>query len=431
MAQTKSSRRDFLIQGGKTALTAGIAVGVLGDVLAACGTATSSSGNATTGTVTFWHAYSATGPENKALVGKVIPAFNKKYPKITVKAQDIPYDSMLQKITASLAGGKGPDVIRSDIIWMPQLAKIGALVKLDDIVTKRREEFFPGPLATCSYKGHYYGLPLDTNTRVIYYNKELFQRASISSLPTTSDEFTAAAAKIHALGGNIFGYAEGGLSGWNLLPWIWSFGGNVTDDQFSKASGYINNAQSVAALQYLVGLLDAKYLSPSILGGSSLAPSDALGKNQAGMIIDGPWMAPIFQGAYPKLQYGMGVVPTGPGGQSTSVVGGEDIAILQSSKNIEAAKTFATFMTSEEAQVLMGQTGQMPVLKAAGSDSSLPSYFSIFNQQLQTAKPRTVSPNWQKIDAALTDAFNKAMRHQKTPKAALDAAATQIDSLLV
>jgi maltose-binding protein MalE len=54
----------------------------------------------------------------------------------------------------------------------------------------------------------------------------------------------------------------------------------------------------------------------------------------------------------------------------------------------------------------------------------------VFDKQLQTAVPRTVSPNWVKIDTVLTDAFNHAFRHQATPQAALTSAAHQIDALL-
>lgn len=428
MEPTKSSRRAFLIKGGITvAATVGAAT-ALGDVLAACGTAAQST--AVTGTVTFWHAYNVDGAENKTLVGKVIPAFEQLNPGIKVKSQVIPYDSMLQKVIASVAGGGGPDVIRADIIWMPQLAKVQALVPMDDVVAQRKSEFYPGPLSTCFYKGSHYGLPLDTNTRVMFYNKALFQQAGISEAPTTTDEFKAAADKIHALGAKIFGYAEGGLDPWNILPWVWSFGGDVTNSDFTKATGYINSPQSVAAIQYLSDLLDVKDLSPSILGGSSLSTSDAIGKNQAGVIIDGPWMPPIFQSSYPKFSFGLATVPAGPGGQSISVVGGEDIAILRSSQNIPATKKFVEFMTSQQAQVLMGQTGQMPTLQSASSDSSLPPYFQTFDQQLRTAKPRTVSPNWEKIDSILTDAFNKSLRHTTSVQSALDAAATQIDALL-
>jgi multiple sugar transport system substrate-binding protein len=381
------------------------------------------------GNVIFWNAYNTVSPENTTLITKVIPAFQKLYPNVTVYSQNIPYSSLLQKLIASIAAGSGPDVVRSDIIWVPQLAKIGALASTDAIMAKRKSEFYPGPVSTTYYKGHYYGLPLDTNTRVLIYNKTLFAKAGISTPPATTDQFMADAAKISALGKNIFGYAEGGLDAWNILPWIWSFGGAVTDPQFTKATGYLNSANSVAGLQFLVDLKDKGYLSPSILGGG-LATSDAIGKNQAGMIIDGPWMPPIFQATYPKLHYAMAPMPAGPGGQSASVVGGEDIVEMKSSKNSAAATAFMQFMTSPQAQLLMGEVGQMPVLKSLAHNPQLPAYYAVFNKQLLTAYPRTVSPNWTRIDTVLTDAFNKAIRHQATPQAALDSAAQQIDGLL-
>jgi multiple sugar transport system substrate-binding protein len=385
--------------------------------------------SAISGDVIFWNAYNTVSPENTTLITKVIPAFQKLYPNVTVYSQNIPYASLLQKLIASIAGGSGPDVVRSDIIWVPQLAKIGALTSTDSIMAKRKSEFYPGPVSTTYYQGHYYGLPLDTNTRVLIYNKTLFAKAGITTPPKTTDQFMADAAKISGLGKNIFGYAEGGLDAWNILPWFWSFGGAVTDARFTKATGYLNSPKSVAALQFVVDLKDKNYLSPSILGGG-LATSDAIGKNQAGMIIDGPWMPPIFQATYPKLQYAMAPMPAGPGGQSASVVGGEDIVQMKSSKNAAAATAFMQFMTSPQAQLLMGEVGQMPVLKSLAHNAQLPVYYAVFDKQLLTAYARTVSPNWTKIDTVLTDAFNKAIRHQATPQAALDSAASQIDSLL-
>lgn len=391
--------------------------------------ARSAGDTAISGNVIFWNAYNTVSPENSTLITKVIPAFQKLYPNVTVYSQNIPYPSLLQKLVASIAGGSGPDVVRSDIIWMPQLAKIGAIANTDAIIATRKSEFYPGPLSTTYYQGHYYGLPLDTNTRVVIYNKTLFAKAGITAAPTTTDQFMADAAKISALGKNIFGYAESGLDAWNILPWFWSFGGAVTDARFTKATGYLNSAKSIAALQFLVDLKDKNYLSPSILGGG-IGTDDALGKNQAGMILDGPWAIPTLQTTYPKLQFGLAPLPAGPGGHSASVVGGEDIVQMTSSKNVAAARAFMQFMTSPQAQLLMGEVGQMPVLKSLAHNAQLPSYYPVFNQQLQTAYARTVSPNWTKIDTVLTDAFNRAIRHQATAQAALDSAASQIDSLL-
>jgi len=422
-------RKVITVKGVRAAsvacLLTALAVGAAHPAHAQRGAAT----NPLSGDIVYWHAYNTTGPENVQLITKVLPAFNKLYPNITVHTQDIPYASFLQKLVASVAGGNGPDVVRSDIIWIPQLAKIGALTTTDDILVKRKGEFYAAPVATTYYNGHSYGLPLDTNTRVLIYNKALFAKAGITQAPTTTSQFTTDATKIASLGKNIFGYAEGGLDAWNLWPWLYSFGGSVTNPSYTKASGYLNSPKTVAALQYLIMLKDKSLLSPSLLGGG-LQTSDAMGKNQAGMILDGPWMPPIFKATYPSLQLGLAPVPAGPDGHSASVVGGEDIVLMKSSQNAAAARAFMQFVTSPQAQTLMGQVGQMPTLRGVAGDPSLPAYYKVFNRQIATAVPRTISPNYVKIDTALTDAFNRAFRHQATVQAALDSAAAQIDPLL-
>lgn len=411
------------------ALATTLALSLVGGSLSPARTSAATGNTAITGNVVFWSAYNTVGPEDSTLITKVLPAFQKAYPNITVYSQIIPYGSLLQKLIASMAGGGGPDVVRSDIIWVPQLAKIGALAATDDLVAARKNQFYPGPLATNYYHGHYYGLPLDTNTRVLIYNKVLFARAGITTPPATSAQFEADAVKLAGLGKGVFGYAEGGVDGWNLLPWIWSFGGAVTNAANTKATGYLNSPNSVAALQFLVDLKTKGLLSPSLLGGG-LQTSDAIGKNLDGMILDGPWTPPIFLTTYPKLQLGFAPVPAGPNGHTASVVGGEDIVQLKSSKNTAADRAFMQFMTSPLAQTLMGEVGQMPVLKSLAKSPLMPKYYAVFNKQLQTAEPRTVSPNWGQIDSVLTTAFTQALLGQKTPQAALDAAATQIDGLL-
>src|SRR5919199_6790850 len=80
-----------------------------------------------TTTITFWDAYSSDGPEVKRLEKVVIPAFEKLDPDIKVKDVTIPYDSLHQKLVTAVAGGQLPDLVRSDIIWVPELANLGVL----------------------------------------------------------------------------------------------------------------------------------------------------------------------------------------------------------------------------------------------------------------------------------------------------------------
>jgi ABC-type glycerol-3-phosphate transport system substrate-binding protein len=50
--------------------------------------------------------------------------------------------------------------------------------------------------------------------------------------------------------------------------------------------------------------------------------------------------------------------------------------------------------------------------------------------QLQTARPRTPTHNWGQLDALLAQTFEKALRGEATPQAALDAAAEAAGPLL-
>ena len=234
---------------------------------------------------------------------------------------------------------------------------------------------YEGPVSTNKWGDHYYGLPLDTNTRVLFYNTGMFEKAGVTGAPATIEELEAAMAKVKALGADQFGYAEGGTGPWSVLPWFWSFGGGITDDASTKATGTLNGAGTVAAVTKLQEWLEKGYLSPSILGGG-LATSEQFGNDKAAMILEGPWMPGIFKNQFPDLAYQYATVPAGPGG-TASVVGGEDIVVFKATQNKEAALAFTRFMVSEEAQLAMGKIGQMPVLSSLAGNAALPDYYPI------------------------------------------------------
>jgi multiple sugar transport system substrate-binding protein len=385
-----------------------------------------------TGTVTFWNGYAADGEEITTFTDVVVPAFNKLYPNVTVNHQEIPYDDLRQKLVTGLAGGTLPDVLRADIIWVPEFAEMDALLPLDtemsDFATIS-SQVFPGPLSTNKWKDHYYGLPLDTNTRILFYNTKVFQDAGITAAPKTIDEFETAMAQVKTkLGAGHYGYAEGGTGAWSILPWIWSFGGGITNAELTTATGTLNGPATVAAVTKLKEWLDKGYISPSILGGG-VATSDQFGKDESATILEGPWMPGIFKNQFPTLGFQYATVPAGPGG-SYSVVGGEDIVVFKQTQNKEAALAFTRFMLSEEAQLAMGKIGQMPVLSSLAGNAELPDYYPTFQEQLKTANARTPVPAWPKIDEAISNAVLKALRGDATVQAALDEAATTIDGLL-
>ena len=67
--------------------------------------------------------------ETPILNGVVIPAFESANPGIKVIDQNVPYNGMLNKFIATAAAGDPPNLMRSDIAWVPQLASEGVLLE--------------------------------------------------------------------------------------------------------------------------------------------------------------------------------------------------------------------------------------------------------------------------------------------------------------
>ncbi|HEY4269738.1 MAG TPA: extracellular solute-binding protein [Galbitalea sp.] len=404
---------------------------------AGCSSGPASSGSGTKAnpvTITFWGSYGNGGnsTQQDALNKTLIPAFEKANPGIKVKYTDIAYDSLLQKLTTSAAGGELPDVVRADLGWVPQFAQNGVLVPLSTSMSDYKSlaaKDYPGNVATNLYKGKYYGLPLDTNTRVLITDQAALTKAGVSAPPATFADLQTMASKLKGSGVSLF--ADSGLGAWNISPWIWSGGGELTNKGETKATGYLNSATNVQTVQMLVDWYK-EGLIPNLLTGNKGATgtSDGLPKTKYATIFDGPWMAGIWSGQYPKFQPTYSPIPAGPGG-SVSVVGGEDIVLTASSTHQAAAEKFLRFTQTSQFQLAMAKTGQMTVVPALAADQAkFATYYQVYSDQLKTAKSRIASPNQSKIDTVLSTTLTPAFLGKSTVQAALDSAASQVDALL-
>ena len=385
-------------------------------------------------TLTFWGSYGNGGnsTQQDALNKTLIPAFEKANPGIKVKYVDIPYDDMLKKLTTSAAGDELPDLVRADLGWVPQFANLGVLVPLSDKMSdfkKFADATYPGSLSTNLYNGKYYGLPLDTNTRVLITDQKALDAAGMSAPPATFDDLKAMAAKLKGTGMSVF--ADSGLGAWNISPWIWSGGGAITDDKLTKSTGYLDSDKSVAAVQMLVDFYKEKQIPNLIIGNKgATGTSDGLPGGKYATIFDGPWMQGIWTGQYPDFKPIYAPIPAGSGG-SISVVGGEDIVLTASSTHQEAAMKFIRFTQSEQFQIEMVKTGQMTVIPAfADQQAGINDLYGVYADQLKTAKSRLAIPQASQVDTILNTELVPAFNGTTSVKDALSKAASQIDALL-
>ena len=380
-------------------------------------------------TLQYWHTHS--DPETVQL-DKVIAAFEAANAGIKVETTRFAYNDYKTALLTAISSGDVPDVARLDIAWVSEFADQGALVQLDgnlpdfDTIIK---DTYPGPLSTNFWKGHYYGLPLDTNTQVLLWNKSNFEAAGITAPPATMEEFADASCKLTDAAKKQYGYAQGGTYFWAPAPVFYAMGGKVTDENITTASGYINGPESVAAFTMLKDLYAKGCLSPNLLGGG-IATDAGHAEGTYAMIIDGPWMVDIYKNNYPDFEVNFAPIPTGPKGATSSVVGGEDVVVLEGSRNQEAAMKWAAYLLSPEAQKMMAEVGQMPTLASLAGDPAMPPYFAVFQEQLKTAQARVPHPKWSDMDNAINNAYQRILKGEQTPQEALDQAADEINALL-
>lgn len=380
-------------------------------------------------TIQYWHTHS--DPET-AQLDKVIAAFEAANPDIKVETTRYAYNDYKTALLTAISSGTVPDVARLDIAWVSEFADQGALVQLDGTMPNFDsiiQDTFPGPLSTNVWKDHYYGLPLDTNTQVLLWNKAIFEAAGITAPPATMEEFAAVACQLTDAANGQYGYAEGGTYFWAPAPVFYAMGGKVTDEKITTATGYINGPESVAAFTMLKDLYDQGCMSPNLLGGG-IATDAGHAEGTYSMIIDGPWMVDIYKSNYPDFEVNFAPIPTGPQGTTSSVVGGEDVVVLEGSANQEAAMKWAAYLLSPEAQKMMAEVGQMPTLASLTGDPAMPPYFAVFQEQLKTAQARVPHPKWGDMDNAINNAYQRMLNGDQTPQEALDQAADEINALL-
>ncbi|MFA7109423.1 MAG: extracellular solute-binding protein [Sphaerochaetaceae bacterium] len=377
--------------------------------------------------ILFWHTFSE-GKEIETFT-QIKKDFEKENPEIKVNSVRMPFDGLQQQVITAVAGDAAPDVMRMDPTWIGKMASMGALVELDRMegFDDYKKNAVPGPLSSASLEGHYYGLPLGTNTTVAIWNMDLLKAAGITEVPSTIDKLEEMAKKYSNPAEEKYFFTIAGTYTWAMLPWFWSLGGNLTNPEFTQATGYLDSPESIKALSRIASWYKEGLISPAIIGEQPDAWSASTG-GKLPLIVDGPW---FFSSVTTDFEKKVTMIPSGDGG-SVSIVGGEDVVMLEGSKHPEESWKFIQYLLSDNVQLKMANAGFIPTTETALSklDTSSSPFLGAFVKQLGSTKVRIPSKNYTEIDNLLAMIFEKVIRGKTTADVALKDAAAQVDALL-
>jgi multiple sugar transport system substrate-binding protein len=126
---------------------------------------------------------------SEADVRSMTENFTKANPDVKVELEFVPYEGLHDKTVLAQGSGGGYDVVLFDVIWPAEYATNKVLVDVTDRITSEMNAgVLPGAWSTVEYKGKRYGMPWILDTKYLFYNKEILEKAGISAPPKTWDE---------------------------------------------------------------------------------------------------------------------------------------------------------------------------------------------------------------------------------------------------
>ncbi|GGD83159.1 ABC transporter substrate-binding protein [Paenibacillus nasutitermitis] len=306
--------------------------------------------------ISFWHIYSD-GPM-KTLMDQLLADFQKEHKNITVDQLGVNFFDYWTKLSTAMAAGSGPDLALNDTSTLPSRAKSGAILNVDSFIEKdgvNLADFFPVLVDKMKYDGKMFGMPNDTDVRVLYYNKKMFKDAGLdpNKPPANWDELEQYADKLTKWNDkkmlDVIGFSPsiGNLHLWTMA---WANGGGFWDDQGKPT---FNKPENVEALTWMKKIQDkygVKAMSAFNSQASALGFSPFIA-GKAAMVVDVNNLYQDIKTRAPDMEFGIAPIPYTKTPASWSA--GFDLELVNNKddKRAAAAWELMKYLTSADVQV--------------------------------------------------------------------------------
>ncbi|EJS63103.1 ABC transporter substrate-binding protein [Bacillus cereus] len=389
-------------------------------LLSACGNSEKSSSQGKSGEKVLRFATWDTG-ESLKYQQDIAKKFEKANPGVKVQVEAYA-DGFEDKLAASFGAKNPPDVM---YMWnYPDYYK--SLEPLDDYVNKDSsfkttfDDFYTNILNYHKFKNTTYGFPIGFTTRVIYYNKKLFQEAGVP-LPTsgwTWEQFSDAAKKLSNPEKKQYGFVlSSKKNSYAFQEYVWSNGSSFISPDGKKVDGYMNSSKTQEILNDFQHMIDEK----SAIVSDKVTESFKSGK--IAMIENGIWPLEDFKKA--GMDFGTAEIPSFHGQPSKGVIHSAGIAMAKDSKEKDLAWKFIKYFVSAEAAEM--RKTDMPVLKSVVSEQShkndqlLSTFYTMLERSSDT--PGFLLTNkWTEVDKKLDYAISSVLLGQNSADKALNEA---------
>ncbi|MCS7484722.1 extracellular solute-binding protein [Umezawaea endophytica] len=330
---------------------------------------------------------------------------------------DQQYERMVND--AKPGGEHKADLYVLDLVWMPQFAANGYVRELDraSISETDRSDFTPSVLDTCAWDGKLYGLPFNTDAGLIFYRTDVPGVAK----PDTWDDYFGASAKAEAAVAKAGPYGVKAANAAQLadeevltvtaLEAIWAAGGKmvtVNGDLTLNPDGteVALGAEDLKGIENLA--LAAK--DPDLV----LTENDTAAKSaESGALDSFRSKTTLYMRNWPvaadslgkSVEFAVAAPPT------SSVLGGQNLAIASSTDKPRAARALADFLTSPSSQLILSDMGSFAPTRQSTYRFSERTDVNEVRAAVERARPRPITPHYTRFSQVFRTGILRALNN--------------------
>ncbi|MCQ4079510.1 ABC transporter substrate-binding protein [Streptomyces sp. RB6PN25] len=328
-------------------------------------------------------------------------------------------DVRAQMISNLQAKSDRYDVLNLDVVWTAEFAANGWITPLD-ARQYPLEKFLKPVVSTAMYRGQLYAVPYVTNAGMLYYRKDVLDRAHAAP-PRTWADLERLATTV-APGYGLKGYAGQflpyeGLTV-NYAEAVQSAGGEILSDHATRAA--VDSPAARRALDFLVDGVRKGWIPQEALTFDEEGSRKAFEDGRYLFLRNWPYVYDLAESKDSKIAGKFAVAPLpGPDGPGSSSLGGSDLAVSSYSRHQKTARALIQFLTSlgNERQVLL-KGSLPPVWAQLYTDPALVRrfpYLPVLRQSILSAQPRPETPDYDQVSLAVAEALHDALTLTRSP----------------
>jgi len=370
----------------------------------------------------------------------VIAEFQKAFPDVKVDAEIISFGDLFTKLKTLIGGGNPPDVASLNFENLHAYVAEKSLAELDPFIQRDNydmTQLFEASVNMHRVGGRQYGMPATFSDVVLYYNKNLFDKAGIPYPDKTWNlDKVLEVGKQLTVDQNKDGIIDQFAY---VLPWfpicLAQYGGDVFNADKTKCA--LGEPAALEGLNMMTTFCVKEKIAPTRVDIANQGDADRFIAGTIAMLPTGPWMINKFQAEATSFDWDVADLPGGKK-QATHTYG-NSYAILAQAKNKDAAWEFLKVACGEVGGHIRQANGYelSPVKKVMeneflkGLEGKKPKSAQVFLDAMNYAVLPPYHAHWSEIhDTAIWPELELALNGKQTMEDAVAKIVPAVDKML-